>query len=207
MPVTPLHYPVGYILSKTNKKLSLPGLVVGSVIPDLEVPLMWVLFPDVWDHLLFHSLLGVFTVCTLIAVVVARFIYPPIISLIFGVNREELDETCRITPALVVSCMLGALSHVLIDIPMHPYNPTLWPWVPPTEIVGSAVLFLGEGSILVGFRRAFALFTVIMGALGVLILLANINKNLWDEIWLGYSTSVEDYDRTGTNHSSSEIWE
>jgi hypothetical protein len=207
MPVTPLHYPAGYILSKTNKNLSLPGLIVGSVIPDIEVPFMWVFFPDVWDHLLLHSLLGVFTACTLLAVVVTRFIYPPIISLIFGIDRGRLEEACRITPALVISCMLGALFHVLVDIPMHPYNPTLWPWVSPNEIVGVAVLLLGEGSILVGFRRAFALFSAIMAVLGILILIVNINKNLWEEIWLGYSTSVEDYDRTGTNHSSSEIWD
>ena len=207
MPLTPLHYPAGYLLSKTNKKLSLPGLIVGSVIPDIEVPIMWVLFPGVWDHLLFHSLLGVFTVCTLLAVVVTRFIYPPVISLMFGVDHGKLYEACRITPALILSCMLGALFHVLVDIPMHPYNPTLWPWVPPTEIVGAAVLFLGEGSILLGFRRAFTLFSVIMGMLGVLIILANINKSFWDEIWLGYSTQVDDQDLTGTNHSSSEIWD
>jgi hypothetical protein len=205
MPVTPLHYPAGYILSKTNKQLSLPGLLVGSVIPDIEVPLMWILFPGGWDHLLFHSLLGVFTVCTLLAIIVTRFIYPPIISLIFGVDRGKLDEACRVTPALAVSCMLGALFHVLVDIPMHPFNPTLWPWVPPNEIVGSVVLFLGEGSIFLGFSRANLLFSVIMGILGVIILLANINKNLWEEIWLGNGTLDEPYDRTGTNHSSSEI--
>ncbi|MFW9967115.1 MAG: DUF4184 family protein, partial [Candidatus Thorarchaeota archaeon] len=90
MPFTPLHYPAGYILSKTDKRLSLPGLLVGSVIPDIEVPLMWIFFPGVWDHLLFHSLLGVFTVCTLLAVVITRFFYPPVISLVFGVDHGKL---------------------------------------------------------------------------------------------------------------------
>jgi hypothetical protein len=165
---------------------------VGSVIPDIEVPLMWAFFPGVWDHLLLHSLLGVFTVCTVLAVVVTRFIYPPVISLIFGVNRGELKEACAVTPALIVSCMLGALFHVLVDIPMHPFNPTLWPWIPPNEIVGSVVLFFGEGSILVGFTRANTLFSAIMVVLGTLILIVNINKNLWDEVWLGYSTTRDD---------------
>jgi hypothetical protein len=205
MPFTPLHYPAGYILSKTDKRLSLPGLLVGSVIPDVEVPLMWIFFPGVWDHLLFHSLLGVFTVCTLLAVVITRFIYPPVISLIFGVDREKLEEACRVTPTMTVSCILGALFHVLVDIPMHPFNPTLWPWVPPNEIVGSVVLFFGEGSILVGFNRANTLFSIIMGVLGVLIFIVNINKNLWEEIWLGYSSSRDNQDLTGTNHSSKEI--
>ncbi|MGD9381736.1 MAG: DUF4184 family protein [Candidatus Thorarchaeota archaeon] len=207
MPFTPLHYPAGYILSKTNKRLSLPGLLVGSVIPDIEVPILRIFFPGVWDHLLFHSLLGVFTVCTLLAVVVTRFIYPPIISLIFGVDRGELNDVCRFTPSLIVSCMLGALFHVLVDIPMHPFNPTLWPWVSPNEIVGPLVIILGGGSVFWGFSRAHILLSVIMGVLGIVILIVNINKNLWEEIWLGYSIPVENHERTGTNHSSSEIWD
>ncbi len=207
MPFTPFHYPAGYILSKTNKRLSLPGLVVGSVIPDIEVPILRIFFPGVWDHLLFHSLLGVFTVCTLLAVVVTRFIYPPIISLIFGVDRGELDDVCRVTPSLIVSCMLGALFHVLVDIPMHPFNPTLWPWVSPNEIVGPLVIILGGGSVFWGFTRAHILLSVIMGVLGIVILIVNINKNLWEEIWLGYNIPVENHERTGTNHSSSEIWD
>lgn len=210
MPVTPLHYPAGYILSKTNKRLSLPGLLVGSVIPDIEVPMMWYLFPGVWDHLLFHSLLGVFTVATLLAVFVTRFIYPPVISIVFGVDREKLRNACKLTPALVVSCMLGALFHVIVDIPMHPFNPTLWPWVSPNEIVGSVVLFFAEGtSIYVGFTRANILFSVIMIVLGVLILVVNLNKNLWEEIWLGNSriSEKDGQDLAGTNHSSSEIWD
>jgi dolichol kinase len=177
------------------------------VIPDIEVPLMWVFFPGVWDHLLLHSLLGVFTVCTLLAIIITRFIYPPVISLIFGVDRRKLDEACRVTPTLVVSCMLGALFHVLVDIPMHPFNPTLWPWMSPNEIVGGVVLFFGEGSLLVGFSRANMLFSAIMVVLGVLILLTNINKDLWEEIWLGNSSPVDDHDRIGTNHSSNEIWD
>jgi hypothetical protein len=207
MPFTPLHYPAGYILSKTNKRLSLPGLIVGSVIPDIEVPILRVFFPGVWDHLLFHSLLGVFTVCTLLAVVVTRFIYPPIISRIFGVDRGELDDVCSVTPSLIVSCMLGLLFHVLVDIPMHPFNPTLWPWVSPNEIVGPLVLILGGGSVFWGFTRAHILLSVIMGVLGIVILIVNINKNLWEEVWLGYSTPVGNHERTGTNHSSSEIWD
>jgi len=88
---------------------------------------------------------------------------------------------------------------------MHPFNSTLWPWVPPNEIVGSVVLFFGEGSIILGFSRANMLFSVIMGVLGVLILIMNFNKKLWEEIWLGYSTPTDIHDRAGTNHSSNEI--
>ena len=61
MPLTPLHYPLAHGLSKVGKKLSLPGLVVGAVIPDIEVPLMRIFFSDLPDHLVLHSLIGAAT--------------------------------------------------------------------------------------------------------------------------------------------------
>jgi hypothetical protein len=41
MPVTPLHYPAAWGLSKLDKRLSLPALIVGSFIPDIEVPILF----------------------------------------------------------------------------------------------------------------------------------------------------------------------
>lgn len=178
MPVTPLHYPVGFALSRSDRRLSLPGLIVGSFIPDLEVPIMWVLFPSLPDHLVLHSLIGVLTLGTLTAVILTRFLYAPIISKLFNVNRERLDEACRVTPALVLSCMLGAVLHIALDIPMHPYNPVLWPWVNPFEIVGILVP-------LIGFGGANLLLSVTMGICGMAILLMYVNENLWESVWLG----------------------
>jgi len=191
---------VGYLLSKANKKLSLPGLIVGSVIPDIEVPIMLYFFPGVYDHLLMHSLLGVFTVCTLLAVVVTRIFYPPIISLFFRLDYQELKEACRVTPMLFLSCMIGALFHVIVDIPMHPFNPVFWPWVNPGDIVGAVVLFFAEGgNIALGFTMAYTIFHAFFLVLGVIILVVNFGEGMWKRLWIGH---VED---TGTNHSSSEI--
>ncbi|MFQ5831561.1 MAG: DUF4184 family protein [Candidatus Thorarchaeota archaeon] len=178
MPVTPLHYPVGFALSKSSKRLSLPGLVVGSFIPDLEVPIMWFLFPSLPDHLVLHSLLGVGTLGTLAAVLITRFLYAPIISTIFKVDRNQLKEACRLTPALVLSCMIGAVLHLILDIPMHPYNPVLWPWVNPGQVVG--FLF-----VLYGFEVANLILNVIMGIAGLLILLKSLSDDLWKKIWMG----------------------
>ncbi|MFX0107908.1 MAG: DUF4184 family protein [Candidatus Hodarchaeota archaeon] len=188
VPLTPFHYPVGYLLSKTDKRLPLPGLLVGCVIPDIEVPLMWILFPTLQDHLLFHSLIGVLTVGTLVAVAVTRLIYPTVISLFFGVNREHLNAACRVTPTLFVACMIGALSHVLIDVPMHPYNPILWPWFESSEIVGFLVLLFSQGGNLgVGFSIASTLLNSILITLSGLIFVAALRGNIWEELWLGYS--------------------
>ncbi|MFX0045824.1 MAG: DUF4184 family protein [Candidatus Hermodarchaeota archaeon] len=180
MPVTPLHYPVGFALSKSSRRLSLPGLIVGSFIPDLEVPIMWILFPSLPDHLVLHSLVGALTLGALAAVILTRFLYAPVISTVFGVDRERLNEACRVTPTLVFSCMLGAVFHIALDIPMHPYNPVLWPWVNPFQVVGVLVP-------LMGFSGANLLLSVTMVVFGITILVLYMNENLWERIWLGDS--------------------
>jgi len=74
--------------------------------------------------------------------------------------------------------MLGAVFHLALDIPMHPYNPVLWPWVNPFEIVGVLVP-------LIGFGGANLLLSVAMGICGMVILLMYMDENLWERIWLG----------------------
>jgi len=197
MPVTPLHYPLAHGLSRLDKRLSLPGVVVGSVIPDIEVPLMWVFFSDLPDHLFLHSLIGAVTVGTLLAVFITWLLYPPIISVIFGVDRERLGEASRPSKMLVLSCLIGVLSHLLLDYPMHWYNPILWPWADPYTVVGPLVLlFTPYGNISgVAFRMANLLTSIVMVVWWVLIIAYYWRKDLWDNHWVG----------TGTNHSSSEI--
>jgi hypothetical protein len=167
--------------------LSLPAVVVGSVIPDIEVPIMWMFFSGLPDHLLLHSLIGASTLGTLLAVFVVRIFYAPIISLFFGVNRKDLDKECRITPMLIVSCLIGVWSHLLLDYPMHWYNPILWPWVNPFDIVGPLVLFFTPYGPINGeaFRMANTLTTVSMITLWLVILVWYARKDLWRMHWLG----------------------
>lgn len=174
------------MLSKLDKRLILPGLVVGSVIPDIEVPFMWVFFSEHQDRLILHSLIGALTLGLLAAVLVTRFLYPPIISFFFGVDKDRLNEACKLKPILVVSCAIGVLSHLVLDIPMHPYNPIFWPWVPSDDIVGILVLFFAqENDIAVGFVRANALLNVVMLFFCVLILARYRKEKLWEHVWLG----------------------
>lgn len=139
---------------------------------------MWILFPSLPDHLVLHSLIGVLTLGTLAAVTLTRFLYASVISTVFNVNQEGLNEACRVTPTLVLSCMLGAVFHLALDIPMHPYNPVLWPWVNPYEIVGVLVP-------LIGFGGANLLLSVAMGICAVAVLLRYLDENLWERVWLG----------------------
>jgi membrane-bound metal-dependent hydrolase YbcI (DUF457 family) len=186
MPVTPLHYPLAHGLSKLDKRLSLPGLIVGSVIPDIEVPLMWLFFSDLPDHLFLHSLIGAVTVGTLLAVVVTWFLYPPIISIIFSVDSDRLKDHARPSRLLVLSCLIGVLSHLLLDYPMHWYNPILWPWIDPFIVVGPLVLvFTPFGSVSgPAFIMANLLTSLIMAVWWLLILVRYWGKDLWNNHWV-----------------------
>ena len=133
LPITPLHYPAAYLLRKSCKRLSLPGLAVGAMIPDLEVLffLLWIRGHP-FDRLVLHSLLGAATLGTLIAVIVTHWIYPPVISWLFSIDYNVVKHPCRLTWNLGLSCFLGAISHVVIDLLNHRYNPIFWPLEPFT---------------------------------------------------------------------------
>jgi hypothetical protein len=59
LPLTPLHYPIAYSIHKLGGNLNLPGLIVGSMIPDLEIPFMVLIFGVSGpNRLVLPSLLG-----------------------------------------------------------------------------------------------------------------------------------------------------
>ena len=191
MPVTPLHYPFAFLISKSNKRLSLPALVVGSVVPDIEVPLMWIFFSSLPDHLFLHSFIGAAMLGTLLTVLATRFLYAPIISTIFGVDRTELNEVCKITPWLVVSAFIGVMSHLILDFPMHWYNPIMWPWVDPYDVIGPLILLLMPAY---GFWNAYVIASAIthisMIVLWIVILAKLYSKgNLCYRHWVGRFSS------------------
>jgi len=206
MPITPLHFPFAFGLSKTNKRLILPGVVVGSVIPDIEVPIMWVFFSSLPDHLFLHSLVGAVLVGTILAALVTWLLYPPIISALFRVSKDDLKEACTPSCMLVFSCLIGVLSHLLLDYPMHWFNPILWPWVNPYDIVGPLVLFFAPFGPINGtaFWMANYLTSAIMILAWLSILIYYFDKDLWRNHWLGYSSRSQNQ-LTGMNHSSKEM--
>ena len=190
MPLTPLHYPVAWGLSKLDKRLNLPGLIVGSFIPDIEMPILIVFFSGVLpDHFIMHSLIGALTIGTFISTLVTVMLYPILTSLFFRLDKVKIKELCRLTPVLVLSCMLGNVFHILLDIPMHPFNPVLWPFVDPYSIVGILVLvFAVDGNISLGFLIARILINVIMGLFMVSIVIKS-RRNLWEQILVGKISS------------------
>lgn len=188
MPFTLFHYPIGYGLSKLNDRLSLPALVVGSVIPDIEVPFLFLFFQGVLpDHFILHSLIGALTIGLLLAVLVVRYVYPPVVGFVFNLDRSELLENCRITPLIVISAAIGILSHILIDIPFHWYNQILWPWVDAQMIVGPVCILFAwflETDIMSGYYAANQFTNGVMAIVLALIIIRT-KENRWHRLWIG----------------------
>ena len=179
LPLTPFHYPVAYVLYKLGGKLSLPALVVGSMVPDLEIPVIVLLFgTTVPNHLLLHSLIGALTLGTALAMAITVLIYPTLTSAIFPVDKLKVKEKCRLSISLVFSCALGSLSHVLLDITNHTYNPIFWPFLPPNETPSPIVPLLG------GIGNASLLIHALMIILFI-GLFANKRENFWEQVLVG----------------------
>lgn len=174
MPFTPFHYPVAYLLYRLNKKLSLPGLAIGSMFPDLEIPFI-VIFAHA-DRLVLHSLLGGAIVGTILSVIITTSIYPLLISKLFKINFTKVKTKCSLSFQLVISCLLGNLSHVLLDFINHPYNPIFWPV--------QSYTFSPICQALGGMERATIISQIVLG----LIFIASIvsqRKNIWEKILIG----------------------
>ena len=181
-----MHYPVAWGLSKLDKRLNLPGLIVGSFIPDIEVPILFLFFIEGIDnHFILHSLIGALTIGTLISTLATVLLYPIIGSLLFRLDKVKVKEACKLTPVLVFSCMLGNVFHILLDLPMHPYSLVLWPFVDPYNIVGVLVLvFAVDGDIKLGFLIANIFTNLIMGLFMAAVVIKS-RRNLWEHILIG----------------------
>ncbi|MHA2289551.1 MAG: hypothetical protein ACXABG_12265, partial [Promethearchaeota archaeon] len=137
------------------------------------------------NHFILHSLIGALTIGTLLSILATVLIYPLLASLIFRVDRSRVKEACRLTPFLVLSCVLGNVFHILLDFPMHPYSFILWPFVDPNSIVGFLVLaFAIEGDLSVGFLFARIINYIIMDSI-TLTIVVKCRKNLWEQTLIG----------------------
>jgi membrane-bound metal-dependent hydrolase YbcI (DUF457 family) len=180
MPVTPLHYCAAYITNKAKVGLVLPALIVGSVIPDVEPFVGFVtngmLVPS---RGLMHSLLGAVTLDTFLALLVTMFLYPVIVSWIFKLKKKDVVEKCRFSGTLVLSALIGSLSHVLIDSTMHEYNPLLYPFM--TESFDAFVLMSNW------FSASIIVHSVLLGLL-LAIFFREIRRGterLWERLLVG----------------------
>jgi membrane-bound metal-dependent hydrolase YbcI (DUF457 family) len=178
LPLTPLHYPITYFIYKLDKRLSLPGLVVGCMFPDLEIPTIMLLFgTQIPNRMILHSLLGSATIGTFLALIVTVRIYPPLVSRLFHVDKERVESKCKLSFAVVFSVFVGNPSHVLLDVTNHAYNPVFWPFLPATATPSPIYFALGNplGSLWM---------QIIMGVLLAALIVIK-RKNHFEELLVG----------------------
>jgi len=129
MPATPLHCSVAYLINRWKPQLSLPALLVSSMVPDLEIPILFLVTGGFRDRLVLHSLLGAATLGTFLSALLTVFFYPPAVSFFFKLDRKKVEERCCFSSVLVASCIVGGVLHVIVDSMTHKFNPVLYPFV------------------------------------------------------------------------------
>jgi membrane-bound metal-dependent hydrolase YbcI (DUF457 family) len=178
LPLTPLHHPIAYFIYKLDKRLSLPGLVVGCMFPDIEIPFMVLLFgTQVPNHMVLHSLLGSATIGTFLALIVTVQVYPPLVSRLFHVDKKRVESKCKLSFAVFFSVLVGNLSHVLLDVTNHLYSPVFWPFLPATAASNPLYFALGD-------TLGYLWVQIIMAALLAALIIIK-RKNLFEELLVG----------------------
>lgn len=103
--------------------MSLPGLIVGSLVPDLEIPFILLIFGvNGTNRLVLHSILGSATLGTMLGTIITIKFYPFLVSNFFGVDKEKVESECKLSSALAISVIIGTISHALLDFTNHLYN-------------------------------------------------------------------------------------
>jgi len=170
---------VAYVIYRLERRFNLPGLLVGSMLPDLEIPsIVLLLGTEVPNRLVLHSLLGALTVGTIFSIAVTILIYPKLTSTIFPISKLKVKEKCRFSLGLVFSCLLGGLSHVLLDVTNHPYNPVFWPFLSINETPSPIYPVLG------GSATASLLIHALMAILFIGLFI-NKRENFWERLLIG----------------------
>jgi membrane-bound metal-dependent hydrolase YbcI (DUF457 family) len=178
LPLTPFHYPIAYFLYKLDKRLSLPALIVGCIFPDLEIPIIILLFGTrIPNHLVLHSLLGSATIGTLLAIIITIQVYPSLVSYLFGVEKKKVKQKCKLSFPLFISILVGGISHVLLDVTNHRYNPVFWPFLTANGTPGPFFFALGE-------PFGYLWMQVIMGVILMMVVIIE-RKNLFEALLVG----------------------
>ena len=99
-------------------------------------------------------------------------------SAIFPIDKHKVKEKCTFSLGLAVSCLLGAISHVLLDVTNHPYNPLFWPFLASNETPSPIVPLLG------GEATASLLIHGLM-VVFFIGLFVNKRKNFWEQLLVG----------------------
>jgi len=147
-----LHWPVVWPFFRWRPgSFNFFALSIGSVIPDLECPFLFPFASDRWHARgPMHSLLGAATFDLVLAVLLALYFVPMLLGWLdrrvkdkryFAFAGVDLRGHRTTTAAAVGSALLGTVSHVLLDVLHHPFNPLTFPF---SQYYGFNLVLFGD---------------------------------------------------------------
>ena len=146
--------------------------------PDLEIPfIMLFVSTQVPHRMILHSLLGSATLGTFLAVIVAVRVYPYLANHLFNVDKKKIEGKCKLSIDMVFSVFVGIISHVLLDVLNHPYNPVFWPFLSAAATPSPIYFALGN-------PLGYLWSQIIMGVLLMGLILVN-QTNLFEILLVG----------------------
>jgi len=181
MPLTPLHYPVAYIMYRFDKRLNFPALILGNFFPDISLPILYFLTRSrTYGRFIMHSLFGAATLGTLLAVGFTVLIYPRLVSYLFRFDKKKIRERCHLSSALVFSCLLGNISHALLDVTNHKYNPLFWPFLSADASFNPICPLLGGCD-----RASLIVSSIMLVLLTAVVIRAYFRRDFWWHLLVG----------------------
>jgi len=139
VPLTPFHVvAVWPLYVRWPRRWDLLALSMGAIMSDLEVVTVYPIVRT-WEagRGIMHSILGVFTVNLLLAVLAARYFVPWLAGRLdhrfpgkgwrMFAGHDIVTDRKR-WGITVTSAIMGGLSHLGLDVFMHYDTPLLWPW-------------------------------------------------------------------------------
>ncbi len=153
VPFTPLHIgPSSWLGLGFFKKISLPGLFIGSVIIDVEPIIVLIFNLNYPLHGYLHTYFGAFVMG--LATVLICYSFQSVFSQIltfFSLNQESNNQ------AIVFGAFLGTFSHILLDSFLYPEMNPFFPIIgnPFFNVLPSGFIY---GFCLLSFIPGFILF-------------------------------------------------
>lgn len=155
---SPFHLAPAWIVYRVSRvKLCLPALIIGSVIPDIEFIVGFIMSGSS-GRLVLHSIIGAATIGTLLSVPVTVYLYPLLVKWVF---KTRVDMSQYSLSLLSISAFIGTMLHILVDSFHHEYNPLLYPF---TNASIDALVIFGD------WRTASILVESFFGILFIAIL-------------------------------------
>jgi len=132
IPITPFHMTFAWAFHRlTGKRTVQPALLIGSMVPDIEIPfLVFVGYTYPHTRLVLHSFLGGAILGTLIAIGLLYIVFPFVAAFFTGRAPSEIKNMYNFKNVVISSLIGVVFLHVFIDALHHPYNPLFWPFTP-----------------------------------------------------------------------------